>query len=183
MTSRHRFILIFCWTATLLVTPQVSLASRSLGMRAATDIATISTVLEMYKMDTGDYPTQSQGLAALSTKPEGVDSSLWYGPYLEKGAPKDPWGNDYVYVIPGKHSREGFDVYSLGRDGESTTGGNDPDDINNWDPESGYSYYGLDDPLWRVANRLSLFILGLFVALAFAVHFVRSKRARRKEST
>jgi general secretion pathway protein G len=183
MGRPSRSLLICCCSlAALLGKPSLSFAV-SRCQRARSDIGLISTVLKMYKADTGAYPTQNQGLAALSTKPEGIDSSLWCGPYLQKGIPKDPWGNDYIYVIPGKHSREGFDLYSLGEDGESATGGNDPDDVNNWDPESGYSYYRLDDPLWSMANRLSLFILGLFVALAFAVHFVRSKRARRKEST
>ena len=179
MTRWHRFILILCWTAVVLVTPQVSLASRSRGMRAAADIRGISNALKMYKVDTGKYPTQDQGLAPLSTKAEGMDSSLWYGPYLEKGAPKDPWGNDYVYVFPGKNSKEGFDLYSLGEDGESATGGNDPDDVNNWDPESG-SYY--PDPFRTIVRRVTLLAF-LVVCALYAGARTLIKRARRKESS
>ena len=30
--------------------------------------------------------------------------------------PKDPWGNEYIYVSPGDHGD--FDIYSLGADGQ-----------------------------------------------------------------
>lgn len=51
--------------------------------------------------------------------------------YLEqREIPKDPWGNDFVYVIPGNHGA--FDLTSFGADGKP--GGEDFDkDINNWE--------------------------------------------------
>jgi hypothetical protein len=122
----------------------------------------------MYKAHTRSYPTQAQGLAALCTKPEEIDSSLWGGPYFDR-LPKDPWGNDYVYVFPGKNSSEGFDLYSLGEDGKSATGGNDPDDVNNWDPESG-SYYPLIDPVQTMIRRVFLAVfLGVAVLVVGAI--------------
>ena len=55
------------------------------------------------------------------------------GGYLEKGkVPKDPWGNEFVYLSPGTHGD--FDLISLGKDGEPGGEGVDAD-INNWEIE------------------------------------------------
>jgi len=56
----------------------------------------------------------------------------------------DPWGNQLVYKMPGDYGPDGFDLYSLGKDGTSHSGGNDPDDINIWDMQESwlYSSYG-----------------------------------------
>ena len=54
---------------------------------------------------------------------------------------KDPWGRDLVCRIPGTHHTGGADVYSLGEDGLSSSGGNDPDDINNWNSARPWSHY------------------------------------------
>ena len=42
--------------------------------------------------------------------------------------PKDPWGNEYVYVQPGRRNPKSFDLYSKGKDGQENT----EDDIGNW---------------------------------------------------
>src|SRR5437870_933560 len=60
-----------------------------------TDIeSNLSTALDLYRMDIGQYPTTQQGLNALLNEP--VTSPVpaqWNGPYLKKKkAPKDPWG-------------------------------------------------------------------------------------------
>ena len=104
-------------------------------MKARVQIESIETALKLYKLDNGYYPTTEQGLQALVEAPS-VDqlSRAWrQGGYLEKGkVPKDPWGNEYVYLCPGIHSD--FDLISYGIDGEP--GGEDNDkDINNWEVE------------------------------------------------
>lgn len=92
------------------------------------DIQAIKSALDMYKLDNHRYPTTDQGLAALVEKPQsGPAAPNWNG-YLDK-IPKDPWGNPYQYLHPGKHGD--VDIYSLGADGR--TGGEGPDaDIGNW---------------------------------------------------
>jgi general secretion pathway protein G len=96
--------------------------------RAQTEIATFSTALGAYNVDTGDYPKGRTGLQALLTKPGNVQG--WKGPYLENRTtvPVDPWGNAYIYECPGKHNPNGFDLMSMGPDGR--VGGDD--DICNW---------------------------------------------------
>ncbi len=73
------------------------------------------TALGTYKLDTGKFPTNEEGLQALRTKPQGLDQ--WAGPYLPQEIPKDPWGRAYVYKFPGEHGDEP-DVVSQGADGQ-----------------------------------------------------------------
>jgi general secretion pathway protein G len=83
--------------------------------------------LDQYRIDTGHYPGTEQGLASLMTQPAG--EMKWSGPYLAKGVPKDPWGNDYHYVSPGEHGD--YDLLSYGRDGRPGGTGEDAD-ITSW---------------------------------------------------
>ena len=102
-------------------------------VRAKMDIAALETALKLYKLDNGIYPGTEQGLTALVQLPEsGIIPKKWrQGGYLEKGkVPKDPWGNDYVYLAPGL--KGDFDIISYGADGVPG-GENENKDINNWD--------------------------------------------------
>jgi len=83
--------------------------------------------LEQYRLDTGHFPTTEQGLAALNTKP--TNENKWGGPYLKKAVPTDPWGNAYIYKMPGDHGE--FDLISYGKDGQPG-GTGDAADITNW---------------------------------------------------
>ncbi len=71
---------------------------------AKSQIETFALALDSYYMDIGEYPTADQGLEALFAKPDSLSSNSWDGPYLNKAVPKDPWGNDYIYTIPGENS-------------------------------------------------------------------------------
>lgn len=82
--------------------------------------------LDQYRIDTGHYPPTEQGLAALIAQPAG--ETKWAGPYLAKGVPKDPWGNDYRYASPGEHGD--YDLQSFGRDGRPGGEGEDADIVN-----------------------------------------------------
>ncbi len=95
---------------------------------AKAQIAAIQTALGLYKLDTGTYPSTEQGLAALRTRPPGMDN--WKGPYLPKEIPPDPWGHLYIYRFPGEHGEEP-EIISYGADGKE--GGEDEDaDIVSW---------------------------------------------------
>ena len=102
-------------------------------VKAQMQIESISAALKEYKLDNGDYPTTEQGLEALVEKP-----SIGKIPkkYPEKGyfpkIPKDPWGNDYVYISPGEHGD--FDLISYGADGEEGGEGKDAD-VRSWEIE------------------------------------------------
>lgn len=97
---------------------------------AKQDIASLVQSLKLYRLDNIRYPSTEQGLQALVTKPtiEPVPGNWKSGGYLER-LPKDPWGNPYLYLNPGRHGE--IDVYSLGADGQSGGEGKDMD-IGNW---------------------------------------------------
>lgn len=98
---------------------------------ARTDIQAISTALEMYRLDTFNYPSTQQGLEALVTRPSGTPLARNWNPqgYL-KSLPVDPWGTPYQYLNPGTHSA-GYDLFSFGVDG--VQGGEGfATDIGNW---------------------------------------------------
>ena len=104
-------------------------------LKGKIQIESLETALNLYKLDNGAYPDTEQGLQALIEKPEtGKLPKKWRkGGYLEKGRlPKDPWGNDFIYLSPGAHGD--CDIISYGYDGVS--GGEDKNkDINNWEIE------------------------------------------------
>jgi general secretion pathway protein G len=102
-------------------------------MKAQVQIESIETALRLYKLDNGSYPSTEQGLQALVEAPTvGELPRAWReGGYLEKGKiPKDPWGNDYVYLSPGVHGD--YDLSSYGAEGQPGGEGKDKD-INSWD--------------------------------------------------
>lgn len=84
---------------------------------ALAQMDSLGKALDQYRIDVGSYPSQEQGLEALTTNP-GTNPK-WQGPYLKKGVPLDPWDNAYIYKIIGKE----IDITSLGADGRE--GGTD----------------------------------------------------------
>ena len=105
-----------------------SISNRTLTARiqtAQTQIGAMKQALQLFEVDTGHFPTGTTGLQELVQSPRAPAG--WHGPYLER-IPKDPWGNDYVYICPGNHFPASFDLLSWGPDGIAGTG----DDITNW---------------------------------------------------
>jgi general secretion pathway protein G len=81
---------------------------------AKLQIEAFSSALDLYYLDTGRYPSSSEGLQALVRRPGNTD--VWNGPYLKGGqVPADPWKNDYIYRAPGQGAP--FEIISLGADG------------------------------------------------------------------
>jgi general secretion pathway protein G len=97
---------------------------------AKAQMKTIALALELFRTDTGAYPTTEQGLSALRQKP-GYGAEGWNGPYLEENLPKDPWGREYQYLCPGVQNPEKYDLFSFGRDGQAG-GEGDNADLGNW---------------------------------------------------
>ncbi len=104
--------------------------ARVQGARAQIEL--LGLALDGYRLDNDAYPTTEQGLAALRTLPTlGPAPRRWRGPYLRKEVPADPWGRGYVYRAPGTVNPNGYDLYTLGRDGRP--GGQDEDgDLTSW---------------------------------------------------
>ncbi len=82
---------------------------------AKAEMANISLALDMYKLDNFTYPSTSQGIEALASKPSGSPEPKNYksGGYMKK-LPVDPWGNAYLYFS----KKSNYEIVSLGADGE-----------------------------------------------------------------
>ncbi len=84
---------------------------------ARNDIASLAAALQLYRLDNRTYPSTAQGLVALAERPgrEPVPRNWHPEGYLDT-LPLDPWGNPYVYRMPGESGA--FDLMSLGADGK-----------------------------------------------------------------
>jgi len=124
-------LLVFCMiTFIYLVTTHTGgHAPRAL---AGTQISTLSQHLEMYNLNIGHYPTETEGgLKALVVKPRYSDPSpedKWKGPYIAEESLKDPWGTDYHYRLAPGADLVPFKLWSNGPDRKDGT----DDDIRNW---------------------------------------------------
>lgn len=94
---------------------------------ARAQIDALGKALDQFRLDNGHYPSSEEGLASLVTRP--ANEPRWDGPYLQKGVPADPWGNPYVFVMPGEHNE--YDLLSYGKDGKPG-GDGEAADITNW---------------------------------------------------
>ena len=97
--------------------------------RAKSDLAAIGLSLDLYELDTGQYPNALDELTAREA-PSHLSQDArakWNGPYLKKGLPKDSWGRSYEYKKDSQHNQD-YDLSSLGPDGQP---GND--DVTNWE--------------------------------------------------
>jgi general secretion pathway protein G len=120
-------VLVIIATLAAIVVPKFTKRSEQARITAAgAEIANIEVALDAFEVDCGRYPSTEEGLQAVLEEPANVKG--WHGPYLKRGMPRDPWGNPYVYREPGRHNTTGYDLYSLGPDGQEGGG----DDIDNW---------------------------------------------------
>lgn len=84
-------------------------------------IERLGSVLDIYQLDNGAFPTTSQGLDALNMRPTG--STAWNGPYLRgEGVPMDPWGRPWIYRNPSTRGGRAYDLCSSGADGSASEG-------------------------------------------------------------
>jgi len=124
-------VVILGLLATIIMPKILDRPEQARRVKAKTDIRSIQSMLALFKTDTGRFPTTSEGLEALVTDP-GLNGYSREG-YLDR-SPVDPWGNRYVYISPGLHSKN-YDLESYGKDGED--GGTDDDaDIESWNLDS-----------------------------------------------
>ncbi len=107
-------VLILAILAALIVPRVVNRTGDAKRAKAASDIATLSSLLQQYRIDNDAFPSTEQGLSALRVQP--TDATNWRGPYTSKDISADPWGNEYVYESPGGGG-EDYLIISYGADG------------------------------------------------------------------
>ena len=127
MRAATPFLLAILGIGLLYALPRPKFGSRDAARHVATraDInGDIKFALDRFEVDNGNYPKSLQDLVQ-----PPADAKNWHGSYLDStNLPVDPWGNPYIYEYPGKHNKNGYDLFSTGPDGKTGT----DDDIGNW---------------------------------------------------
>lgn len=119
-------VLVILGILAALVLPKFTGRTEQARITAAlTQVSTFGTALDAFEVDTGSYPRGQDGLSQLLVSPPDVTG--WRGPYLKSDIPLDPWGHAYVYEYPGRVNASGYDIVSMGPDGQPGTS----DDIVN----------------------------------------------------
>jgi general secretion pathway protein G len=109
-------IVIIGLLATVVIINVLPATDRAAQTRVKADLDTLSSALDMYRLENMRYPTTQEGLAALS-------------PNYVRRLPNDPWNSPYVYMSPGPNGAP-YRIASLGAD--KREGGSDENaDITN----------------------------------------------------
>ena len=125
-------VLVILATLAAVVVPKFAGRSKQAKVTAAkSQISNLEIAIDLFEVDMGYYPKAGNDLRDLIEEPNSSSVQDWQGPYLKKGIPKDPWGNDYVYNYPGKMNIGSYDISSGGPDMKTGT----DDDITNWQTE------------------------------------------------
>jgi general secretion pathway protein G len=126
-------IVILGLLAALVVPKLIGRTEEAKRTQTRIQIKNLEQALQLFKLDNGFYPSTEQGIEALVRAPEigRVPKNYRKGGYLDR-VPKDPWGNNYVYISPG--TQGDYDISSYGADGVAGGEGEDAD-INSWDAE------------------------------------------------
>jgi general secretion pathway protein G len=88
--------------------------------RVKGDFNSLGSVLKMYKINNGFYPSTAQGLKALVTRPGGAPTPKSWTALADK-VPLDPWGQEYTYKFPGSKVATEFELVTKGKDGQLGT--------------------------------------------------------------
>jgi len=124
MVELMAMLIIIGLLATLVVTKVASKIDQARVTTTKANLKILHAAVNQFKMDTGRFPTEEEGLMALIEQPSDVEN--WEpGGYLESTElPKDGWGHDFIYELY-PESGKPFVIRSLGADGEE--GGEDYD--------------------------------------------------------
>jgi general secretion pathway protein G len=89
-------------------------------------LSNLHEAVDMFKMDTGRYPTEEEGLVALIEKPADVEGWATGGYLKGTKIPQDAWKHDFVYQL-NPESGKPFVIISYGGDGKEGGEGYDAD--------------------------------------------------------
>ena len=126
MVELMAMLIIIGLLATLVATKVASKIDEARVTTTKANLKTLHMAVTQFKMHTGRYPTEEEGLFALIEAPADVEN-YEEGGYLETtGVPPDGWGNEYYYELY-PESGKPFVIISWGADGEEEGEGHDSD--------------------------------------------------------
>ena len=107
-------IVILSTMATILITNVTGQQKKAKVSQAKILLSQVVNAIEMFYRDCSSYPSNEEGLTALTVPLERC-SSWGPEPYLIKGRiPKDPWEGNLIYEYD--ENTDSFEVFSLGSD-------------------------------------------------------------------
>jgi general secretion pathway protein G len=110
-------IVILGLLATIVLINVMPALGRAKTETARASVVRLEQAIDMYNLTNGRLPTREEGLQVLVTSR-----------VLTRLEP-DPWGNAYLYKIPGGNGRP-YNVLSLGADGREGGTGENADIVN-----------------------------------------------------
>ena len=135
-----------------------------------------------FQVDLGRLPTEEEALRALIDRPMDWPDGVPWESYLDTPElPPDAWGNELVYVLDA-NLPVGFGIYSPGKDGVTSSRGNDPDDFNTWNIHSPAVAYYQDQrgPDWARAILVYLLLLGGIALVLWETSRIEKYLKRRR---
>jgi len=113
-------LIILGLLATLLARNFMGQIEKSQITTTKVNLRDLQTAVNQFKMDTGRFPTEDEGLRVLIEQPSDV-TGYPEGGYLQTTElPKDGWGVDFIYE-PYPESGKPFAIRSCGPDKEPGT--------------------------------------------------------------
>jgi len=118
-------VIILALIASLVVPNIIGQGERAKEKLVCVQMKSLKNALDSFKVEEGRYPTTTEGLKALikNPNPEKYKNYPKNGFLGSKTLPKDPWGNDYIYV----NNNGDIDIISLGADGKEGGSGENKD--------------------------------------------------------
>lgn len=93
---------------------------------ASNNASALATAMKTFQIDCG-LPESGASLSVLWERPSNVAEGTWKGPYIDNADMlKDPWGNQFILVIPGVRNAD-FDIVSYGADAQPGGTGDNED--------------------------------------------------------
>ncbi len=126
MVELMAVLIIISLLAMVVVRNFVGQTDKARVITTKANLRLLHQAVTQFKMDTGRFPTEEEGLMALIEQPSDVKN--WEpGGYLETTQiPEDGWGNDFIYELY-PESGKPFVIKSLGADGEEGGEGHNAD--------------------------------------------------------
>jgi len=118
-------VIILALIASLVVPNIIGQGERAKEKLVCVQMKSLKNAIDSFKVEEGRYPTTIEGLKALIQNPNPTKYKNYPkdGFLGSKKLPKDPWGNDYIYV----NNNGEIDIISLGADGKEGGSGENRD--------------------------------------------------------
>jgi len=115
MIELMAILIIISLLATLVATRVIDKIDQAKVTTTKANLKMLHAAITQFKMDTGRYPTEEEGLKALIEQPSDVTGYPLNG-YLETTeVPRDAWGQDFVFEL-NPESGKPFVLKSYGAD-------------------------------------------------------------------